>query len=108
MPTRLFERGMACLIALGVVMGMPSLASAQTTQETDAQQYDLSLAKGVIQFDDGRYEEAEPLFRKALEAKPDDPEASYYLGQTLTRTKKHEEAEVIFRRMAERDAASGR
>jgi len=72
------------------------------------QQYDLALAKGVLKFNQGQYEEAVVLFRRALEAKPGDPDASYYLGQALIRTKRYQEAETLFRTAAEGDPTSGR
>jgi tetratricopeptide (TPR) repeat protein len=72
------------------------------------QQYDLALSKGVLKFNLGQYEDAGTFFRQALDAKPGDPDASYYLGQSLIRTKRYQEAERLFKTAVEGDPASGR
>jgi tetratricopeptide (TPR) repeat protein len=72
------------------------------------QQYDLALSKGVLKFNQGEYVEATTFFRQALDAKPGDPDASYYLGQTLIRTKRYQDAERLFRTAVEGDPSSGR
>jgi Flp pilus assembly protein TadD len=72
------------------------------------QQYDLALSKGVLKFNQGQYEDAGTFFRQALDAKPGDPDASYYLGQSLIRTKRYQEAEMLFKTAVEGDPASGR
>lgn len=74
----------------------------------DLQNYDLNFAKGLVKFGDGQYEESEKLFRNALKAKPGDPEAMDYLGQTLIRLKKYSDAELIYRDMLAKDPGSGR
>ena len=68
------------------------VAWAQVPNET----YDFSIAKGIIEFGRGHYEQAAGLFEQAREAMPNDPEATEYLGQTLLRLKKYREAEALF------------
>src|SRR5690348_14611080 len=72
------------------------------------QQYELALSKGVLKFNQRQYEEAKMFFRQALEAKPGDPDAAYYLGQALIRTKRYQEAETLFRAAVDSDPSSGR
>ncbi|MDE3225835.1 MAG: tetratricopeptide repeat protein [Nitrospirota bacterium] len=69
--------------------------------------YELNYSRGAMAFGLGHYEQAEQFFRAALAAKPDDPEASHYLGQSLLRRKQYAEAESVFRRMLALDASSG-
>ncbi len=68
--------------------------------------YELNYSRGAAEFGRGRYEQAETLFEAALAAKPDDPDAGAFLGQTLLRLKKYDEAEALYRRMlaVEREA----
>jgi tetratricopeptide (TPR) repeat protein len=74
----------------------------------DIETYDLSMTKGVLAFEDGRYDRAEELFREALTAKPGDSAAGQYLGDTLIRAKKFEPAETVYKRMVEAEPASGK
>lgn len=69
--------------------------------------YELNYSRGAMAFGLGHYEQAEQFFRAALEAKPDDPEANHYLGQSLLRRQHYAEAESVFRRMLALDASSG-
>jgi tetratricopeptide (TPR) repeat protein len=69
--------------------------------------YEMNYSRGAVEFSRGRYEEAEGFFRAALRAKPDDPEAGLYLGQTLLRRKRYREAEAVFRTLTERDEHNG-
>jgi tetratricopeptide (TPR) repeat protein len=78
---------------------------AQPVQGQEA--YELNYSRGAHEFNKGRHEKAEALFRAALNAKPGDPEASAYLGQSLLRQKKYEEAETVFRGMLQADPGSG-
>lgn len=84
------------------------LASANAETTPDLETYDISISRGLLEFSRGRYEKAEPLLRAALDAKPGDSEAGYYLGQTLLRLKKYEAAEEMFRQLLEGEPASGR
>lgn len=73
----------------------------------DPEAYELNLSKGILAFGNEQYEQAEHLFTAALAARPGDPEASNYLGQTLIRLKKYEAGERVFRALLEVDPASG-
>jgi tetratricopeptide (TPR) repeat protein len=62
----------------------------------------VNTAMGIVQFKQARYEEAEKLFRKALErvtdryTSPKDGEAAYYLAATLKAQGKLDEAYTYF------------
>lgn len=90
---------MAVLLSFSRALAQPSV---------DPQLYELPLSKGMLKFNQARYQEAEAFFRQALEAKPDAPEAAYYLGQSLLRAKKYADAEDVFQRQLHIDPASGR
>src|SRR5437867_356614 len=81
-----------------------SYAQGALSSET----YDLNFSKGLAEFESRRYDSAEKFFRKALEAKPGDPQATFYLGQTLTRAQKYGEAEAVFRKLLQMQPGSGR
>ncbi len=91
------------LVALGLWLAWAS-ALAQAPESPEA--YELNYSRGAMEFSRGRYERAETFFRAALKAKPDDPETSAFLGQTLLRRKKDAEAEAVFRRMLDVDPSS--
>ena len=84
------------------------LASADAGPREDLETYDINISRGLLEFGRGHYEKAETLLRAALDAKPGDSEAGYYLGQTLLRLNKYEAAEEIFRQLLEGEPASGR
>lgn len=73
-------------------LALDNVAWAQVPNET----YDFSIAKGIIEFGRGHYEQAAGLFELAREAIPNDPEATEYLGQAQLRLKKYPEAEALF------------
>lgn len=79
-----------CMCAIGLVLD--HVAWAQVPNET----YDFSIAKGIVEFGRGHYEQAADLFEQARQVVPNDPEAIEYLGQTLLRLKKHRDAEALF------------
>ena len=98
----------ACGIVRLVCLWLLFLWAALPAQAQEALEvYELNYSRGAMAFGLGHYEQAEKLFRAALEAKPDDPEANAYLGQTLLRRRRYPEAETVFRRMLELDSASG-
>ncbi len=87
----------------------PSKNAAPAKTESDAGvSYELQFAKGMVHYNAGNYEAAEGAFRGALRSLPDDPDASYYLGQTLTREKKYAEAEQVFRAMLSKNPSEHR
>lgn len=51
-------------------------------------------------FEDGRYKEVEPVYRKLLELNPSDPVATYQLGLTLMQLNRCEEALDVFGNLA--------
>ncbi|MEY4704839.1 MAG: hypothetical protein RL042_1041 [Nitrospirota bacterium] len=76
-------------------------AMAQPSSEIDVQAYDLNMSKGLIRYNQGRDQEAEEYFRRALKANPTDPDAGYHLGQTQIKLEKYQAAEESFRRLLE-------
>ncbi|HEX9743143.1 MAG TPA: tetratricopeptide repeat protein [Nitrospiraceae bacterium] len=103
------SRFLLCLVCSALAAApvlAPSAGRAQVTLPSES--YDLNFAKGQAEYGADRYDEAARYFRKALEAKPGDPEAGYYLGQSLTRAKQFDEAEAVFRTLLDADPSSGR
>jgi tetratricopeptide (TPR) repeat protein len=98
---RLLASGIAGLGLLLVWLSGPVLG------QESLEDYELNYSRGAVEFDRGRYESAGAFFRSALLAKPDDPEASAYLGQTLLRRKQYGEAEAVFQRMLTVNPSSG-
>jgi tetratricopeptide (TPR) repeat protein len=56
-------------------------------------------------FTAGRYQEAEPIYRKVLALNPRDPTAVHQLGLTLMQLGRCKEALTIFRRMSDLDSS---
>jgi tetratricopeptide (TPR) repeat protein len=83
-------------------------ASSYAQVALPSESYDLNFSKGLAEFELRQYDSAEKFFRKALEAKPGDPQATFYLGQTLSRAKKYDKAEAVFRKLLEMKPGSGR
>ena len=83
-------------------------ASSYAQGALSSETYDLNFSKGLAEFESRRYDSAEKFIRKALEAKPGDPQATFYLGQTLTRAQKYGEAEAVFRNLLQMQPGSGR
>jgi len=96
-------RGFLLSVAI-LLLAASSYAQGALSSET----YDLNFSKGLAEFESRRYDSAEKFFRKALEAKPGDPQATFYLGQTLTRAQKYGEAEAVFRKLLQMQPGSGR
>lgn len=99
-PVRAF---LVCLLV--AVSGAFSPAAAQ--EAVDEEVYELNFSRGLKEFNDGNYEEAEEFFSTALQAKSGDVEATSYLGRTLIRLGQYQPAEALFRRMLEAAPASG-
>jgi len=94
---------LACLILLTL---LPWQAAAQIQE--DLETYELKFSRGLVEFGKGHYEEAATLFSLALDAKPNDPEAGYHLGQALLRLNRLEEAEEMFADLLEANPDLGK
>lgn len=92
-----------------LVLMLATLVPAARAQEpSEAQVYELNYAKGVAKFNQGQYQAAEEFFSRALQANPGDPDATYYLGQTLIRSKNYVRGESVFRDLLQIEHRSGR
>jgi tetratricopeptide (TPR) repeat protein len=87
-----FDNGYKALCVCILWLALEHVTWAQVPNET----YDFSMTKGVVEFGRGHYDRAADLFEQARRARPDDAEATEYLGQTLLRLKKYREAEALF------------
>ncbi|MGH7255394.1 MAG: tetratricopeptide repeat protein, partial [Nitrospirales bacterium] len=87
------------------ILGLAAGADAGLDPE---QRYELNYAKGLVEFGKGRYEDAKTRFEAALEARPGDLDAAFYLGQTLIRLQQPYEAADVFRRLVLINPKSGR
>src|SRR5919201_381809 len=96
------------IAALMAVLMVTAFAGPVAAQPGDLRAYELSFAKGVAAFNQGRYDDAEKQFDQALAAKPDDADARYYRGQTLLRLRRFGDAEQAFRALVEQGAARAR
>jgi len=65
-------------------------------------EYDFDLSKGILLYNQERYGEAERHLRNALNAKPGDPTAGYYLGLSSLRLQRYVAAEERFREVLRR------
>jgi tetratricopeptide (TPR) repeat protein len=93
------------LISWSAVLAFTPLAVAQPV---DIETYEVNFSRALLEFNNHRYGTAEELFSTALEAKPGDQEARYYLGHTLIRSRKYAAAETVFGAMLQTDPGSGR
>lgn len=62
----------------------------------DAEAYEPLLNRSITLFKLSKYKEAETLLRKTLKVKPESSAAYYYLGRTLNKLGKNDEAEKAF------------
>ena len=122
-PRAADSRAVALPLGLGLfllALGGPVAADAQSDRgsapataapsdpDEDVETYELKFSRGLVEFGQGHYEAAEIYFELALDGKPGDPEASYYLGQSLLRQGKLDDAEDVFRDMVDADPESGK
>ncbi len=82
--------------------------SSASTAVEDSETYELKFSRALVEFGKERYDQAEIYFRQALAAKPNDLEASAYLGQALLRQGKLDEAETTFRDMIDVNPEAGK
>lgn len=101
-------KGVTCQFLFLALLPFLSVTSSWAQSPLPSEAYDLSVSKGLVEFELKRYDSAEKFFRRALEAKPDDPRATFYLGQALTRNRKYKEAETVFRKLITTEPSSGR
>jgi tetratricopeptide (TPR) repeat protein len=92
--------GWVCSVMMLVLLGAGSVAAAEGTGE--AHEYDFDLSKGIVLYNSERYSEAERYLSEAFKAKPADPTAGHYLGQSLLRLKRYQAAEERFREILRR------
>lgn len=65
--------------------------------------FDLSFSKGIFYINQKKYQEAVSALNQALAQRPDDLEASYYLGVALIKIGKEKEAEEILKNVLKVD-----
>lgn len=80
--------GVLSLVILGTAAGL-----VPASEESE-----LLLAKGQVAYHAGRYDQARALLADAIAADPEDAEAHYALGLTLTRLARWDEAVAAFER----------
>jgi tetratricopeptide (TPR) repeat protein len=71
---------LTCLLLVVVLVTPPWLATRAFAQNTEA---DVYVAQAVLEYSDGKYDEALANLRKALETEPDHVEALYLTGVVL-------------------------
>ncbi|MBD0316391.1 MAG: tetratricopeptide repeat protein, partial [Nitrospiraceae bacterium] len=98
--------GWVCAVVMMFVLGAGSLTAVQAAEEP--REYDFDLSKGIVLFNSERYGEAERYLSEAFKAKPGDPTAGYYSGQSLLRLKRYQPAEERFREILRRHPQDAR
>ena len=71
-----------------------------------ADNYDLYVAKGIQNINEGEYTEAVEVLQKASELAPDDPEVVYYSAVAYSRTGDYEKAKELFLRILRDDPSA--
>ncbi len=95
---------LCCTVVLLLACGWLECAEGQE----EIREYDFDLSKGIVLYNSARYSEAERYLREAVRAKPGDPMAGYYLGQSLLRLKRYQAAEERFREILRHDPEDAR
>ena len=93
-----------CLLLLIILAYAPARADGPAGAET----YDFRMSKGILDFSKGRYDKATESFQQALNAKPGDSDALYYLGQAFLRLRNYQGAETAFHQSLKREPVSAR
>jgi tetratricopeptide (TPR) repeat protein len=91
-----------------VVLLLAGALRIEAAEDEGYREYDFYLTKGILLFSQDRYGEAERYLREALNAKPDDVTAGYYLGLTLLRLHRYPAAEERFRAILRRHPDNAR
>jgi hypothetical protein len=68
-----------------------------------AETYELYIAQGIEKINAGNYDEALDILKKALELKPDNPEAEFYLGVAYSRVGQLSTAEKLFTKIMKKE-----
>lgn len=76
-----------CYLVVWLALVGPSPAVGQANQDAE-----LAYAKGIVAYGERNYPEALDHFRQAVSVAPDNPDAQFYLGLTLTRLAEFDEA----------------
>jgi tetratricopeptide (TPR) repeat protein len=98
--TTLLSFGWLCWLTIQFLVG-PGLVHAADQLE-GSREYDFDLSKGIVLYNSERYSEAERYLSEAFKAKPGDPVAGHYLGQSLLRLKRYTAAEERYREILRR------
>jgi tetratricopeptide (TPR) repeat protein len=80
------------ILALGLLAALVPAASAQREEA------DVYVARGILAYEEKRYEDALAALREALTLAPDHPDAVYYSGLTLTAMGRLDEAIIALER----------
>src|SRR5215510_7317245 len=83
------RRFLLTLLAAALLATLTPLAHAQREEA------DVYVARGILAYEEKRYEDALAAFREALTLAPDHPDALYYSGLTLTAMGRLEEAVTV-------------
>jgi Tfp pilus assembly protein PilF len=94
------RRGVLVAILAGVVLLAHGLAAPVWAQQADASVF---VARGVLAYDEKRYEEALESFREALRLEPGNVDALYYTGLTNIALKRYEQAAEALEQARARD-----
>jgi tetratricopeptide (TPR) repeat protein len=86
------------LIWIGRLAVLPSVARAAGEAERE-------YAKGIVEYSNGNYVDAREHFRRAVELEPDNPDAQFYFGLTLSRTGEFQDAIAALQRVLQLDAS---
>jgi len=110
LPLGLFLLALWCPVAANAQSdrGSAPTTAVPSDPDEDVETYEPKFSRGLVEFGQGHYEAAEIYFELALDGKPGDPEASYYLGQSLLRQGKLDDAEDVFCDMVDADPESGK
>jgi tetratricopeptide (TPR) repeat protein len=88
---------------LGVGLSPHDLRAADAQPSFPSAAYDLHYTKGLFSLNQKKYPEAIEELNKALVVKPNERDASYYLGVALNKAGRNKEAEEILRKVVALD-----
>ena len=88
----------ACL-----VVGVTSMLLLTTSVLYAADEFELYIAQGIEKINSGNFREAVEILKKALELRPDNPEAEFYSGLAYSRIGELSRAERLFQKIKTED-----